>query len=104
MGKTKSGYNPILRMVLGPLIVCFAGPLLGDNGDEDLLRQAKQIFTPMPQIMLSEKNPITPSPFNSFLKGNKGVLKEQEKRGLKHLKSDRSRWKLKEKLRPARWQ
>jgi cytochrome c peroxidase len=33
---------------------------LGSNGDEDLLKQAKQIFGPLPQVMSSEKNPITP--------------------------------------------
>jgi cytochrome c peroxidase len=47
-------------MVLGPLIVCFAGPLLGDNGGEDLLKQAKNIFGPLPQVMSSDKNPTTP--------------------------------------------
>jgi cytochrome c peroxidase len=32
----------------------------GTNGDEDLLKQAKQIFSPLPKLMLSEKNSITP--------------------------------------------
>jgi cytochrome c peroxidase len=42
------------------LIVCFAGSSLADNGGEGLLKQAKQIFGPLPQVMLSEKNPVTP--------------------------------------------
>ena len=41
-------------------ILSFAGMSLASNGDEDLLKQAKQIFGPLPQVMSSEKNPITP--------------------------------------------
>ena len=41
-------------------ILFFAGMSLGSNGDEELLKQAKQIFSPLPQTMVSEKNPITP--------------------------------------------
>jgi hypothetical protein len=59
MGKIKSGYKPTLKIVLFLLIGCFAGSSLGKNGDEDLLRQAKQFFSPLPQVMLSEKNPVT---------------------------------------------
>ena len=59
MRKTKSGYKPILEMVLSLLIVCFAGSSLGDNKDEGLLNQAKQIFGPLPKAMVLEKNPIT---------------------------------------------
>jgi cytochrome c peroxidase len=60
MGKKKSGSNPFLKMILSLLIVCFAGSSLADNGDEDLLKLAEQIFGPLPQVMLSEKNPVTP--------------------------------------------
>ena len=60
MGKIKRRYKLTLRTVLFLLIVCFAGSVLGNNGDEDLLEQAKQIFSPLPQVMLSEKNPINP--------------------------------------------
>ncbi len=60
MGKIEKAYKPTLRTVLFLLIVCFAGSVLGSNGDEDLLKQAKQIFGPLPQVMLSGKNPITP--------------------------------------------
>ena len=60
MGKKKGGSHPILRMILSLLIVCFAGSSLADNGGEDLLKQAKQIFGPLPKVMSSEKNPATP--------------------------------------------
>jgi cytochrome c peroxidase len=60
MGKIKRGYKFIVKIALLLLIVCFAGSSLGDNGDEDLLRQAKQVFSPLPQVMSSDKNPITP--------------------------------------------
>ena len=40
-------------------ILSFAGISLAGNGDEDLLRQAKQIFAPLPKAIVSEKNPIT---------------------------------------------
>ena len=32
----------------------------GNNGEEVLSKQARQIFGPLPQVMLSEKNPVTP--------------------------------------------
>ncbi len=60
MGRKKIGSHPILRMILSFLIVCFAGSSLADKGDEELLKQAKQIFSPLPQVMSSEKNPVTP--------------------------------------------
>lgn len=41
-------------------ILFFAGISLAVNGDGDLLRQANQIFGPLPNTMVSEKNPITP--------------------------------------------
>ena len=41
-------------------VLIFAGMSSGSNGDEALLKQAKSIFGPLPQIMTSEKNPITP--------------------------------------------
>jgi len=60
MGKIERQYKLTLRIVLFLLVVCFAGSSLADNGGEGLLKQAKQIFGPLPQVMLSEKNPITP--------------------------------------------
>jgi cytochrome c peroxidase len=41
-------------------ILSIAGMSLAANGDEDLLKQATQIFGPLPNAMVSEKNPITP--------------------------------------------
>ncbi len=40
--------------------VIFSGVSSGSNGDEGLLKQAKEIFGPLPQAMTSPKNPITP--------------------------------------------
>jgi cytochrome c peroxidase len=60
MEKIEREYKLTLRTVLFLLMVCFSGSVLASSGDEDLLKQAKQIFSPLPQVMLSEKNPITP--------------------------------------------
>lgn len=49
-----------VKIILVISIIFFAGMSLGNNGDEELLKQAKQIFGPLPQAMVSEKNPITP--------------------------------------------
>ena len=49
-----------IRAVIFTAIFSCAGMSLGANKDEDLLKQAKQIFGPLPQAMVSEKNPITP--------------------------------------------
>ena len=48
------------RVVVAISILIFAGMSLASDGDEDLLRQAKQIFGSLPQVILSEKNPVTP--------------------------------------------
>jgi cytochrome c peroxidase len=55
--KVKNRYP--IKVILFVFILSFAGMSLGSNGDEDLLKQAKQIFGPLPQVMLSEKNPVT---------------------------------------------
>ena len=41
-------------------ILSFAVMSFASNGDEDLLKRAKQTFSPLPQAMTSEKNRITP--------------------------------------------
>ena len=41
-------------------ILSFAGMALAGSGDEDLLKQAIQIFGELPKAIVSEKNPITP--------------------------------------------
>jgi cytochrome c peroxidase len=60
MRKIEKRYKLTLRTVLFLLILCLVGSVLGNNGDEALLKQAKQIFGPLPQVISSEKNPITP--------------------------------------------
>jgi len=60
MEKKKSESNPIFRMILCLLIVCLAGSSFADNADEALLKQAKSVFGPLPQVITSEKNPVTP--------------------------------------------
>src|SRR4030065_1978041 len=52
-------YEFILKMALFLLAVGFSGLSFADNTDEDLFKQAKQIFSPLPQMMVSEKNSIT---------------------------------------------
>jgi cytochrome c peroxidase len=56
--KVKNRYP--IKIILFVFVLFFAVKSLGSNGDEDLLKQAKQIFGPLPQVMFSEKNPITP--------------------------------------------
>jgi cytochrome c peroxidase len=50
----------VLKIVTLFSLFSFTGLLFADNGDEDLLKQAKKIFSPLPQVMTSGKNPITP--------------------------------------------
>ncbi len=42
------------------LILSLAGMSLASDGSEELLNQAKQIFGSLPQVMASDKNPVTP--------------------------------------------
>ena len=49
-----------IKVIVIISIVSFSTLSLGTNKDEELLKQAKQIFGPLPQVILSEKNPITP--------------------------------------------
>jgi cytochrome c peroxidase len=60
MQKTKRGNGGILATVVVLLLISLTGLLFADDGDVDLLRKAKNIFGPLPQVMLSEKNPVTP--------------------------------------------
>jgi cytochrome c peroxidase len=48
-----------MGIITSVFIISFASLSLGSNGDEDLLNQAKQIFGPLPQVMLSDTNPVT---------------------------------------------
>lgn len=58
--KTIRGYESILKMALFLLAVGFSGSSFADNTDEGLFKQAEQIFSALPRMMVSEKNPITP--------------------------------------------
>ncbi len=49
----------LARVIFSFFILSFAGISFGNNGDEDLLKQANQLFGPLPKAMVSEKNPIT---------------------------------------------
>jgi len=60
MLNTKVKNRHSINMVVVISILFFACALLGSNGSEDLLNQAKQIFGQLPKAMVSEKNPITP--------------------------------------------
>jgi cytochrome c peroxidase len=56
--KTRNGYS--MKVIVVISVLSFAGISLASNGDEDLLKQANKIFGPLPQVIVSEKNPITP--------------------------------------------
>jgi len=60
MVKTKMKNGRCRRMIVAIAILSFAGLSSGSNGDEELLKQANQIFGALPKAMVSEKNPITP--------------------------------------------
>jgi cytochrome c peroxidase len=60
MVKIKMKNRNRIKVLVVMSILSFAGMSLASNGDEDLLKQAKQIFGPLPQVMSSEKNPVTP--------------------------------------------
>ncbi len=58
MIKTKNGSSITMTVIISMLFFAYA--LLGSNGDEDLLKQAKQFFSQLPGEMVSDENPITP--------------------------------------------
>ena len=60
MQKIKRGDRDVLAAAVVLLSLALTGLLFAGDGDEVLLKQAKKIFGPLPQVMLSEKNPITP--------------------------------------------
>jgi cytochrome c peroxidase len=57
--KSLRGYEYFLKTALFLLVVGFPSLSFGDSEDETLFKQAKQIFSPLPQVMVSEKNSIT---------------------------------------------
>jgi len=60
MQKIRRGGRDVLATVIVLSMLSSANLAYTDNRDEDLLKQAKNIFGPLPQTMTSEKNPITP--------------------------------------------
>ena len=60
MVKRRMNRRYCLGIIVPALLFFFAGMSLGSNGDEDLLNQAKQIFGALPQVMISDTNPVTP--------------------------------------------
>ena len=61
MLKLKIWKGDNIKLILFIAIFSCAAMSLGASGDEDLLKQAKQTFSPLPQVMTSEKNPVTPA-------------------------------------------
>ncbi len=60
MKKTGTKNRRCIEMIVVVSILFFACVSLGSNGDEDLLKRARQVFGLLPKAMVSEKNPITP--------------------------------------------
>ena len=60
MKKIKWRNRGSIKAVVVISLLSFTGISFGTNGDEELLKQAKQNFGPLPRVMFSEKNPITP--------------------------------------------
>jgi cytochrome c peroxidase len=61
MSKTGEKKRDILTTLAALSLLFFTAVFSADNGKEDLLTQAKQVLGPLPQAMLSEKNPLTPA-------------------------------------------
>ena len=60
MVKVKKENRDAIKVMVVISILIFAGMSLASNGDESLLTQAKQIFAPLPQVIVSDKNPVKP--------------------------------------------
>jgi len=56
--KVKKENRDAIKVMVVISILIFAGMSLASNGDESLLTQAKQIFAPLPQVIVSDKNPV----------------------------------------------
>ncbi len=54
----RRGRDTLMAMIVLSLL-SLTVLLFGQNEDENLLKQAKRIFGPLPQVMFSEKNPVT---------------------------------------------
>jgi hypothetical protein len=60
MGMVRREVGSRVKVMVVISILFFAGTSLAANEDEDLLKQANQIFGVLPKAVVSEKNPITP--------------------------------------------
>ena len=60
MVKRRMNSRSPIEIIVVVLIISFASSSLDSKGEEDLLDQAKQIFGPLPQVMILDKNPVTP--------------------------------------------
>jgi cytochrome c peroxidase len=58
--KVLRGYQSLFKLALFLIVLGFPNLSFGGSAEEDLMKQAKQIFGPLPQTMASEKNPLTP--------------------------------------------
>jgi cytochrome c peroxidase len=59
MKKMRKGYRPMVEAALIIAVACLAGSALASS-DDALLTRAQQVFAPLPTVMSSAKNPITP--------------------------------------------
>ena len=59
MVKIKVKKRYCIKVMVFILVLSFGGVSLGSGDDEDLLAQGRQIFGSLPQVIVSEKNPIT---------------------------------------------
>jgi cytochrome c peroxidase len=59
MLKIKMGIEGVI--VIGVISISFLiGISLSSNGDKDMLTEARQVFSPLPKLLVSDKNSITP--------------------------------------------
>ena len=60
MKKMRKGYRPMAELALAIVVACLAGAALASSADDALLTRARQVFAPLPAVMSSTQNPVTP--------------------------------------------
>ena len=60
MIEMRGGVSGWLRVLVVVLVLSFSTLSSGSSEDEGLLKKATQIFGPLPRVIVSEKNPVTP--------------------------------------------
>ena len=60
MKEMRTRQGSMVGIATALMVFCFAGPSFGADKADALWKQAKGFFAPLPQVMSSEKNPITP--------------------------------------------